>query len=194
MPEPLRSADPRELGAYRLVSRLGQGGQGVVYLGEAPDGRKVAVKVLNKEWAGDPKLRERFTKEVNAARRVAHFCTAAVLDAELEAEPPYVISEFVEGPSLQQAIEDSGPRSGEALHKLAVGTATALAAIHEAGVVHRDFKPANVLLAADHLRVVDFGVARVVDSAVTQTASIMGTPAYMAPEQLMGELDRKSVV
>ncbi|WP_344394808.1 serine/threonine-protein kinase [Actinomadura alba] len=173
----------RTLGLYRLTGRLGEGGQGVVYLGVAPDGSAVAVKVLHERWAANPRVRERFAKEVAAARRVAPFCVAQVLDANLSGAPPYIVTEYVDGLTLQQSVRAGGPRSGPALHRLAVATATALAAIHEAGVVHRDFKPANVLLGSDGPRVIDFGIARTLDAADTLTGGIVGTPAYMAPEQ-----------
>ncbi|MEU6713565.1 protein kinase [Nonomuraea sp. NPDC046802] len=175
--EPPRQGDPEAIAAYRIVGRLGEGGQGIVYLGQGPDGRYVAVKVLRQPSAGD----DRFAKEIAAARRVEPFCIAQVLDASLGAHP-YIVSEYVEGPSLQQ----TGRHYGTDLQRLAVGTATALSAIHRAGVVHRDFKPANVLLGQDGPRVIDFGIARAADAAVTVTSSIVGTPAYMAPEQLAG--------
>ncbi|MGP4093560.1 serine/threonine-protein kinase [Nonomuraea sp. KM90] len=168
---------PEAIGPYRIVEQLGEGGQGVVYLGSSPDGTPVAVKVLREGVAGDG----RFAKEIAAARRVEPFCVAQVLDASLGARP-YIVTEYVEGPSLQQA----GPHTGADLQRLAVATATALAAIHRAGVVHRDFKPANVLLGRDGPRVIDFGIARAMDDAVTRTSSIVGTPAYMAPEQFLG--------
>ncbi|MFG1961324.1 serine/threonine protein kinase [Nonomuraea sp. NPDC049028] len=175
--EPLLPEDPGAVGPYRLVGRLGEGGQGVVYLAQAPNGGPVAVKVLLDGLVGD----DRFAKEVAAARRVEPFCIAQVLDASLGARP-YIVTEYVEGPSLQQA----GRHSGGDLQRLAVATATALAAIHAAGIVHRDFKPANVLLGRDGPRVIDFGIARATDSALTVTSGIVGTPAYMAPEQLAG--------
>ncbi|MFG1959425.1 protein kinase [Nonomuraea sp. NPDC049028] len=175
--EPLHPGDPEVIAAYRIVGRLGEGGQGIVYLGQAPDGRPVAVKVLRQSVGGD----DRFAKEIAAARRVEPFCIAQVLDASMGGRP-YIVSEYVEGPSLHQA----GRHSGGDLQRLAVSTATALVAIHQAGIVHRDFKPANVLLGRDGPRVVDFGLARVADSAVTVTSSVVGTPAYMAPEQLAG--------
>jgi serine/threonine protein kinase len=138
--EPLLPEDPGAVGPYRLVGRLGEGGQGVVYLAEAPSGGPVAVKVLLDGLAGD----DRFAKEVAAARRVEPFCIAQVLDASLGGRP-YIVTEYVDGPSLQQA----GRHTGGDLQRLAVATATALAAIHAAGIVHRDFKPANVLLGRD---------------------------------------------
>ncbi|MEU7740919.1 protein kinase [Nonomuraea sp. NPDC049158] len=175
--EPPRPGDPEAIAAYRIIGRLGEGGQGIVYLGQAPNGRPVAVKVLRQSLGGD----DRFAKEIAAARRVEPFCVAQVLDASMGGRP-YIVSEYVEGPSLQQA----GRHVGGDLQRLAVSTATALTAIHQAGIVHRDFKPANVLLGRDGPRVVDFGLARVADSAVTVTSSVVGTPAYMAPEQLAG--------
>ncbi|GAA4957459.1 serine/threonine protein kinase [Nonomuraea thailandensis] len=175
--EPLRPGDPEAIAAYRIAGRLGEGGQGVVYLAQAPDGRPVAVKVLRESARAD----DRFAREVAAARRVEPFCVAQVLDASTGGRP-YIVSEYVEGPSLQEA----GRHHGADLQRLAVSTATALAAIHQAGIVHRDFKPANVLLGRDGPRVIDFGIAHAADSALTVTSGIVGTPAYMAPEQLAG--------
>ncbi|MEW1847441.1 serine/threonine-protein kinase, partial [Nonomuraea angiospora] len=169
---------PESIGPYRVVKQLGEGGQGVVYLATAPDGTRVAVKALHEGLPGDGRL----AKEIAAARRVEPFCIAQVLDASLGGPRPYIVTEYVEGPSLHQA----GRHSGADLQRLAVATATALAAIHRAGVVHRDFKPANVLLGRDGPRVIDFGIARAMDAALTRTSSVVGTPAYMAPEQFMG--------
>lgn len=135
----------------------------------------------------DERSREQFAKEVAAARRVAPFCTAQILDFDLEAQPPYVISEFIEGPSLQQYVEAHGPLSGTRLQRLAIGTATALAAIHQAGVVHRDMKPANVMMSPEGPRVIDFGIARDLSNDTTKISKLFGTPAYMSPEQLRGE-------
>ncbi|NUW39358.1 serine/threonine-protein kinase [Nonomuraea rhodomycinica] len=174
---PLQPDDPAAVGPYRLLGRLGAGGQGVVYLAQAPDGRRVAVKVLQDGLTGD----HRFAKEIDAARRVEPFCVAQVLDASLGGRP-YIVTEYVEGPTLRQA----GRHAGADLQRLAVATATALAAIHRAGVVHRDFKPANVLLGRDGPRVIDFGIARTAGQSLTVTSSVVGTPAYMAPEQLAG--------
>src|SRR3954462_13940955 len=187
MPEtaPLRANDPEQLGSYRLTGRLGEGGQGVVYLGEGPDGETVAVKLLHAQFSGDAKARARFAGELSSAKRVAPFCTAQILDADVEGDTPYLVSEYIEGPSLRQVVDAEGPRTGGVLQRLAIGTATALAAIHEAGIVHRDFKPSNVLLAADGPRVIDFGIARALDASGT-TSQVIGTPAYMAPEQFTG--------
>lgn len=174
---PLRQGDPAAIGAYLVIGRLGEGGQGVVYLGRAPDGRPVAIKVLREGVAPD----DRFAKEIAAARRVEPFCVAQVLDASLTGRP-YIVTEYIDGPTLQQA----GRHSGAELQRLAVATATALAAIHQVDVVHRDFKPANVLLGPGGPRVIDFGIARAADAGATVTSGIVGTPAYMAPEQLAG--------
>ncbi|WP_433420003.1 serine/threonine protein kinase [Microtetraspora malaysiensis] len=184
---PLRPTDPGRLGSYALTGRLGEGGQGVVYLGTGPGGEPVAVKWLRGDLAGDPSMRERFLREATSAKRVAPFCTAQVMDTGVEQERPYIVSEYIEGLSLQRRVQTSGPISGPALHRLAVGTATALAAIHQAGVVHRDLKPANVIMGPDGPRVIDFGIARAVDSSHTLSSQPVGTPSYMSPEQIMGE-------
>ncbi|GLW09492.1 hypothetical protein Misp01_46210 [Microtetraspora sp. NBRC 13810] len=181
---PLQPGDPRALGAFQVVARLGEGGQGVVYEGRDASGGRVAIKVLR--GGTDPGTRRRLARELESARRVAPFCTARVLAAELDRPDPYVVSEFVAGPSLQERVRDGGPLRDGDLDRLAVGTASALAAIHAAGVVHSDFKPANVLLGPDGPRVVDFGIARPLDAA-TAPSSLSGTPPYMAPEQLRGE-------
>ncbi|MBN6056562.1 protein kinase, partial [Nonomuraea sp. RK-328] len=175
-PEPLREDDPPAVGPYRLLGRLGAGGQGIVYLASGRDGRPVAVKVLREGQADG-----RFRKEIDAARRVEPFCIAQVLDASPSGRP-YIVTEYVDGPSLQQA----GRHAGADLQRLAVATATALAAIHQAGIVHRDFKPANVLLGHGGPRVIDFGIARSAEAGPDGASGIVGTPAYMAPEQLAG--------
>jgi ABC-type oligopeptide transport system substrate-binding subunit/serine/threonine protein kinase len=189
MPEtaPLRANDPEQLGSYRLTGRLGEGGQGIVYLGEDAQGEKVAVKLLHAQFSGDTKARARFAGELSSAKRVAPFCTARILDADVEGDVPYLVSEFIEGPSLREVVDEQGPRTGGVLQRLAIGTVTALAAIHEAGIVHRDFKPTNVLLAADGPRVIDFGIARALDAGGTITSTAVGTPSYMSPEQIAGQ-------
>ncbi|MBG0812675.1 bifunctional serine/threonine-protein kinase/glutamate ABC transporter substrate-binding protein [Planomonospora sp. ID82291] len=184
---PLRPGDPPRLGDYELRGRLGEGGQGVVYLGEAEDGERAAVKLLHVRFTGEAHARSRFARELAAARRVETFCTARVLAADLDGETPYIASELIDGPSLRRIVEREGPLAGEALEKLAIGTATALAAIHRSGIAHRDFKPDNVLLAPDGPRVVDFGIAKIIDESGTITTRAVGTPAYMAPEQIAGE-------
>ncbi|MFF4620385.1 protein kinase domain-containing protein [Nonomuraea jabiensis] len=189
MPEthPLQPTDPRTLGEYRLLGRLGKGAQGIVFEGESPDGRRVAIKLLNTRLDRPGLDSERFLREVAATRRVAQFCTAQVLGAHMDGEHPYIVSELVDGVSLQAVVQRDGPRTGGALYRLAVGTVTALAAIHRAGIVHRDFKPSNVLLGNDGPRVIDFGIARALDSAMTISSGVVGTPAYMSPEQISAE-------
>jgi hypothetical protein len=186
MPEPLRTGDPEHVGAYRLVGLLGEGGQGTVYHGEGADGEQVAVKLLHARFSGDAKARSRFAAELAHAGRVAPFCTARVLDADLDGDRPYIVSEFVDGPSLSELIAAGNAPHGPALERLAIATVTALAAIHEAGVVHRDFKPNNVIMGTDGARVIDFGIARALEATGTLSSAVVGTPAYMAPEQIGG--------
>ena len=183
--EPLRPGDPDHLGAYELQGRLGAGGMGTVYLGRTPQGRPVAVKVVRTEFTPDGEFPARFRSEVNRARQVPPFCTAEVLDADLDHEPPYLVVEYVDGPTLTDVVRNRGPLSPAALQSAAVGIATALTAIHGAGVIHRDLKPGNVLFALGGLKVIDFGIARPLEatSAHTRTDQMVGTVAYMAPER-----------
>jgi serine/threonine protein kinase len=184
---PLRDTDPRTVGAYRLLGRLGEGGQGVVFLAAGPDEAWVAVKLLPPTT--DPQVRSRFLKEVAAAQRVARFCTAQVVDAGIFERRPFIVSEYVSGPSLVEVVEQFGPRTDAALERIAVATLTALGAVHAAGMVHRDFKPGNVLLGPDGPVVIDFGLAAVPGMTTTGMSGqvAIGTPAFMAPEQLAGE-------
>ncbi|MEV6597828.1 protein kinase [Actinoplanes sp. NPDC051346] len=185
MAMPLLPGDTRQIGRYRLLARLGQGGMGTVYLGETPEGRPVALKMVRPEHAHDPEYRGRFRSEVNRAQQVPPFSTAEVLDADPDHDPPYLVVEYVNGPSLHTILQDQGPLTGAALHTLAIGTATALTAIHGAGVIHRDLKPANVLLPPGGIKVIDFGIARPQEltSHHTATHHMVGTIAYMAPER-----------
>jgi serine/threonine protein kinase len=184
---PLRETDPREVGGYRLLGRLGEGGQGVVFLAVGPAGSRAAVKLLPPTT--DPVVRSRFLKEVAAAQRVARFCTAQVLDAGIFERRPFIVSEYVSGPSLVEVVEQFGPRSAAVLERIAVATLTALGAVHAAGMVHRDLKPGNVLLGPDGPVVIDFGLAAVPGMTTTGLSGqvAVGTPAFMAPEQLAGE-------
>src|SRR3984957_15470894 len=184
-PKPLETGDPRTLGRFELLARLGEGGQGIVYLGRGagPGEERVAVKVLRS--TADALVLERLARELDAIHHVQPFVTASVIEASTDGERRYIVSEFIDGPSLQERVDTRGPLPEGELQRLAVGTATALTAIHGAGVVHRDFKPANVLLGPDGPRVVDFGIARLIDAA-TMTSGVIGTPSYIAPEQLSG--------
>ncbi|MGW6504856.1 protein kinase domain-containing protein [Nonomuraea angiospora] len=187
MNQPLVEDDPRRLGPYDIVGRLGEGGQGVVYLGRAAGGEPVAVKLLHRGLLTDARERNRFLREVELAQRVARFSTAPVLHADLAGRRPYIVSEYVPGPSLHDLVTVEGPRRGAALDRVAISTATALAAIHRAGILHGDFKPGNILMGPEGPVVIDFGVARALDApGTTSTGSVMGTPSYLAPEQLGG--------
>ncbi|SDT29874.1 WD40 repeat domain-containing serine/threonine protein kinase [Actinoplanes derwentensis] len=180
---PLLAGDPERLGAHAVVGRLGSGGMGTVYLAEGPDGRQVAIKVVRQT---DPTFLARFRSEVKRARQVPPFCTAAVLHDDLEHDPPYLIVEYVDGPSLAEVVQERGPLHPSEAYAVAVGVATALVAIHGAGVVHRDLKPANVLLAVGLPKVIDFGIARGVDLSAELTGpdQVIGTIGYLAPECL----------
>jgi predicted Ser/Thr protein kinase len=181
----LRPGDLRRLGRYEVLGRLGEGGMGTVYLARDPDARQVAIKVIRAELTIDDEFRRRFRGEVDRARQVPPFCTAEVLDADPDHERPYLVVEYVDGPSLATVVEERGPLTPANLHGLAIGVATALTAIHGAGVIHRDLKPSNVLLAPGSPKVIDFGIARAVEatSRHTRTNQMVGTAAYMAPER-----------
>ena len=189
--EPLLARDPRTLGEYELVGRLGEGGMGTVYLGRTRAGVLVAVKVVRADLAPDDEFRRRFRSEVARARQVPPFCTAEVLDADPDHEQPYLVVEFVDGPTLAHVVEERGPLTAANLHSVAIGVATALTAIHGAGVIHRDLKPRNVLLAPGSPKVIDFGIARAMEatSGNTYAGQMLGTVAYMAPERFGAEAE-----
>ncbi|MEV5316973.1 serine/threonine-protein kinase [Streptomyces sp. NPDC052687] len=175
---------PEYAGDYRLESCLGSGGMGVVHLARSPSGMKLAVKVVHAEFARDPEFRGRFRQEVAAARRVSGAFTAPVVDADPEAERPWMATLFIPGPTLSEEVKRNGPMPAAQLRRLMAGLAEALRDIHRVGVVHRDLKPSNVLLAEDGPKVIDFGISRPKDSELrTETGKLIGTPPFMAPEQ-----------
>ena len=185
--EPLTRDDPAEIGGYRLRARLGAGGMGRVYLASTPGGRRVALKVVRPELGDDADFRARFRQEIEAAQRVRGLYTAELVNADPAATPPWLVTAYVPGPSLQQAVADHGPMPQETVILLIAGVAEALQAIHSAGVVHRDLKPSNVLLAPDGPRVIDFGIARAAETTnLTQSGMAVGSPPFMAPEQIRG--------
>jgi predicted Ser/Thr protein kinase len=188
----LRPEDPRRLGRYVLLGRLGEGGMGTVYLGRNRAGRLVAVKVIRPEYAIEAEFRARFRSEVSRARQVPPFCTAEVLDADPDHATPYLVVEYVDGPTLADVVADQGPLPATNLHGVAVGVATALAAIHGAGVIHRDLKPRNVMFALGTPKVIDFGIARALEptSRHTHTSQMVGSISYMAPERFDSESER----
>ncbi|MGX8906838.1 serine/threonine-protein kinase [Streptomyces netropsis] len=187
--QPLLSEDPQVIGAYRLLGRLGAGGMGRVYLGRSAGGRTVAVKVVHPHFAVDDQFRARFRREVEAARRVGGAWTAPVLDADPDATVPWVATGYVAGPALSQAVTETGPLPEPTVRVLGAGLAEALTAVHALGLVHRDVKPSNVLLALDGPRLIDFGIARATDgtASLTATGVSIGSPGYMSPEQILGE-------
>ncbi|MDR3080015.1 MAG: serine/threonine-protein kinase [Streptomyces sp.] len=181
----LRGGDPAEIGGYPLEARLGSGGMGTVFLARTSSGRPVAIKLIHQQFAGDDEFRIRFRQEVAAARRVSGAFTAAVVDADPEAEQPWMATTYIEGPTLAQLIATQGPLNGTELRRLAIGLAEALRDIHRVGVVHRDLKPSNVVLSPEGPRVIDFGISRAVgQQTLTMTGRVIGTPPFMSPEQL----------
>ncbi|MFJ1620442.1 MFS transporter [Streptomyces sp. NPDC088190] len=188
----LITEDPPSIGPYRLIARLGAGGMGLVYLGRSEAGRTVAVKVVQAEYAQHPEFRRRFAREVAAARRVGGTWTAAVLDADTEARVPWVATQYIPGPDLTTVVaKDFGPLPEHSVRTLANRLATALESVHGAGLIHRDLKPSNVLVTVDGPRVIDFGIARAMDSLAgdslhTRTGMLIGSPGFMSPEQVRG--------
>ncbi|WP_326767496.1 MDR family MFS transporter [Streptomyces sp. NBC_01591] len=188
----LITEDPLHIGPYRLIARLGAGGMGLVYLGRSEAGRTVAVKVVQAEHAQHPEFRKRFTREVAAARRVGGTWTAAVLDADTEAQVPWVATQYIPGPDLTTVVaKDFGPLPEHSVRTLANRLAVALQSVHGAGLIHRDLKPSNVLVTVDGPRVIDFGIARAMDSLAgdslhTRTGMLIGSPGFMSPEQVRG--------
>ncbi|MFI9102981.1 MDR family MFS transporter [Streptomyces fildesensis] len=188
----LITEDPTHIGPYRLIARLGAGGMGLVYLGRSEAGRTVAVKVVQAEHAQHPEFRKRFTREVAAARRVGGAWTADVLDADTEAAVPWVATQYIPGPDLHTVVaKDFGPLPEHSVRTLANRLALALQAVHEVGLIHRDLKPSNVLVTVDGPRVIDFGIARAMDSLAgdslhTRTGMLIGSPGFMSPEQVRG--------
>jgi predicted Ser/Thr protein kinase len=179
---------PDRLGPYRLLDRLGEGGMGVVYLAADSQQRRVAVKALRPAFAADPNARRRLAREVETMRRVRSPFVAEVLDADVTSDPPYIVTRYVSGRTLEEVVGEGGPLAGRELARLASGLALALSAVHAAGVVHRDLKPGNVMLANGEPVVIDFGIAQVPDSTrLTQTGMFMGTPGYLAPEVIEGQ-------
>ncbi|MEU2115537.1 serine/threonine-protein kinase [Streptomyces sp. NPDC016459] len=176
------------IGRYVIEHKLGEGGMGTVYLARSRGGRAVAVKVARPELAADPSFRARFRAEVSAARQVGGFHTAQVVDADPDAEAPWLATAYIPGPTLSALVTTEGPMDEARLRSLAAALAEALEAIHACGLVHRDLKPGNIVMAPDGPRVLDFGIARAVESTrLTATGSAFGTPGYLAPEQALGE-------
>ncbi|WP_053694453.1 serine/threonine-protein kinase [Streptomyces sp. WM6372] len=186
--EQLKAGDPAAVGPYRITARLGAGGMGHVYLGESRSGRRVAVKVVRPEIASDPGFRARFRREVEAAKAVGGFWTATVVDADPEAETPWVASDYIPAPDLAERVRESGPLAQDAVWRLGAGMAEALHSVHRAGLVHRDLKPANVLLTENGPRLIDFGIAKALNgaTALTGTGVAIGTAGFMSPEQARG--------
>ncbi|MFI6359299.1 serine/threonine protein kinase [Streptomyces sp. NPDC050743] len=184
----MRSGDPKQVGPFCIESRLGSGGMGRVYLGSADKGEsKAAIKIIKPEQVDDPEFRRRFAREVAAAVRIRHPRTVRVLDFDVTAAEPWLATEYVQGPSLHQRISEHGPLSVEEAVAFGSGIAQGLSAIHAAGLVHRDLKPCNVMLAGDGPKIIDFGLAYTpYASALTGTGTPLGTPGYFSPEQAQG--------
>ena len=185
--DPLQDDDPRRVGPFRLKGRLGAGGMGQVFFGRSAGGRPVAVKLVP-TLPDNPELRRRFAIEVEAARTVGGFYTAQVVDADPDGDPPWLATAYVAGPSLEQTVVEHGPLPVDAVTMMGAGLAEALHAVHAQGLVHRDLKPGNVILAEDGPRLIDFGIARAMEATTsyTRARTVLGTAAYMSPEQATG--------
>ncbi|MFJ3247980.1 PQQ-binding-like beta-propeller repeat protein [Streptomyces sp. NPDC086782] len=187
---PLSSGDPDSIGGYTLLRRLGAGGMGVVYLGVSASGRQVAVKLVHGPYAQEEEFRTRFRQEISAARRVSGAFTAPVVDADPDADRPWMATLYVPGLSLAEVVEKGGPLSRRELRALGLGLTEALRDIHRVGLVHRDLKPGNVLMTEDGPRVIDFGISRASDNQnLTATGRMIGTPPFMSPEQVASARD-----
>ncbi|MDX3451863.1 PQQ-binding-like beta-propeller repeat protein [Streptomyces sp. ME02-8801-2C] len=187
---PLRDGDPESVGGYALLDRIGAGGMGTVFLGRSAAGRRVAVKLVHPQLCEDEEFRARFRQEIAAVRRVSGAFTAPVVDADPDAEQPWMATLYVPGRSLAEWVNRDGPLPGPELRILALGLIEALREIHRVGVVHRDLKPGNVLMAEDGPRVIDFGISRAADNQqLTVTGRVIGTPPFMSPEQLRSPRD-----
>ncbi|MEU3607408.1 serine/threonine-protein kinase [Streptomyces sp. NPDC035033] len=184
----LQPDDPASVGPYRLSARLGEGGMGQVFLAVSRSGRRLAVKVIRPQIAADPGFRERFRREVAAARTVGGFWTAPIVDADPDGPVPWVASDYIDAPDLAGLVRERGPLPEAEVRSLAAGLAEALEAVHRAGLVHRDLKPSNILVTPDGPRVIDFGISKAVEgaTALTDTGLVVGTPGFMSPEQATG--------
>jgi serine/threonine protein kinase len=186
--DPLRVGDPGQVGVYRLVSRLGDGGMGQVFLGVSPGGRPVAVKVIRPEYSADTEFRQRFAREVDAARRVGGFHTAPVVDADPYDDPPWMVTAYIAGPSLQAVVIDRGPLAPADVSRLGAALTEGLAAIHRSGLIHRDLKPPNIIMADDGPRIIDFGIAQAAGAtSLTTPGTMIGTFSFMSPEQVRAD-------
>ncbi|GLW64386.1 hypothetical protein Arub01_26300 [Actinomadura rubrobrunea] len=184
---PLQPGDPRRIGGHEIIARLGAGGQGTVFLGRGPAGRSVAVKLLHLRLSGEPAARSRFVGALAPARRVMGCCTAAILDADVDGDRPFVVGDYVDGPSLQRLVDEEGPRGGAVMERLAAGIMIAVTAAHQAGTAHHDLKPRNVLLGRSGPMVTDLGVVQALEAvSAAPTGRVTDDPSYKAPEQLSG--------